>query len=271
MQVWQDRYKREGLIGTIVFHVLLFLLFLYVGLPYMVPKPEQGITVNFGTSMEGSGEIQPETAGEPVNNPTQDPQPDPTPVEPTPPVDAPEDVVTQDDTDAPEVQATEKPNPEKPKEKPVEEPKEEPKPEQTISSKLNNALDRFKQSSSQSGGSEGDDADKSGDKGQINGTKDSGAYTGGGSGDGNYQLGNRKALSRPKPNYTCQEEGRVVIDIRVDRNGKTLKASVGKGTTNTAECLTQQAIQAALKTKWQPNPDAPIEQIGKITYQFILK
>lgn len=270
MQVWEDKYKREGLIGTILVHIMLFLLFLFVGLPYMVPKPEQGITVNFGTSAEGSGEIEPETTGDPVSNPTPTPQPDPTPVEPTPPVDAPEEVITQDDVEAPEVQATETPKPEKPKEKPVEEPKEDPEPKPTISNKLNNALNKFKQSSSQSGGSEGNDQNKTGNKGQINGEKGPGAYTGGGSGDGNYQLGNRKALSRPKPNYTCQEEGKVVIDIRVDRNGNTLKASIGKGTTNSAECLTQQAIQAALRTKWQATPDAPIEQVGKITYHFIL-
>ena len=268
MQVWQDKYKREGLVGTLVIHLILFLIFLFVGLPYMVPRPEQGITVNFGTSNVGMGEVQPETSGEQVTEPIPDPQPEPTPPTETTPVEAQEDVLTQDTEDAPEVEATENPT-EKQPEEPKETPKE-PEPEPTISDKLSNALNKFKSSSAQSGGSEGDD-NQAGDKGQVNGTPDGGAYTGGGTGNGDYQLGNRKAVSRPKPNYTCQEEGKVVIDIKVDRNGKTINASVGKGTTNTAECLTKQAIQAALKTKWQANPDAPLEQFGKITYHFILK
>ncbi len=50
MHVWEDKYKREGLIGTIVFHVILLLIFIFAGLPYTVPRPEQGILVNFGTS-----------------------------------------------------------------------------------------------------------------------------------------------------------------------------------------------------------------------------
>lgn len=276
MHVWEDKYKREGLIGTIVFHVILLLIFIFAGLPYTIPRPEQGILVNFGTSDVGSGEVQPDVSGATSTQQPVDPTPEPvTQPEPnnTPPVE--EQVVTQDNEEAPEVPASEEPKEEtKPSEKKPTEttPKEEPKPveEPKISNKLSDALSKLKTSSQNAGGSEGDD-DQAGDKGQINGDKNGEAYTGAGSGNGDYQLGNRKALSRPKPSYTCQEEGKVVIDIKVDRTGKTVNATVGKGTTNTAECLTSQAIQAALKTKWQSNPDAPFEQVGKITYHFILK
>ena len=62
----------------------------------------------------------------------------------------------------------------------------------------------------------------------------SGSGSGGGSG---YSLGNRKALSKPAPNYTCNEVGKVVVEVSVDRNGRTISAiAVIKGTTNTAKC-----------------------------------
>lgn len=104
----------------------------------------------------------------------------------------------------------------------------------------------------------------------------SGSGIGGGNGNGigngsGYSLGNRKALSKPAPNYNCNEEGKVVVEITVDRNGHVISAKPGvKGTTNTANCLLSQAKIAALNTKWEPSNDAPDSQIGKIIYNFSL-
>ena len=124
------------------------------------------------------------------------------------------------------------------------------------------------------GGSEGTD-DESGDKGQENGTPDGDTYSGtpggGGGGNGNYRLSGRNALQKIKPVYDCQESGRVVVQVRVDRNGNTTDAKLElKGTTNSASCLVKRAVQAAMKTKWEAKPDAPDVQIGTITYQFEL-
>jgi hypothetical protein len=96
----------------------------------------------------------------------------------------------------------------------------------------------------------------------------SGGGTGGGSG---YSLGNRKALSKPAPKYTCNESGKVVVEVSVDRNGNTINATAGiKGTTNTAKCLLDQARIAAMNTKWDASSDAPEKQVGKIVYNFNL-
>lgn len=101
-----------------------------------------------------------------------------------------------------------------------------------------------------------------------------GAGSGGGSGNGiggGYSLGNRKAIAKPAPKYNCNEEGKVVVEVSVDRNGKTISAIAGvKGTTNTAKCLLEQAKVAALNTKWDASSDAPEKQIGKIVYNFNL-
>ena len=98
----------------------------------------------------------------------------------------------------------------------------------------------------------------------------SGSGKGSGSGSG-YALGNRKALSKPSPNYTCNEEGKVVVEISVNRSGQVISAKAGvQGTTNTAGCLLSQAKIAALNTKWESSNDAPDIQTGKIIYNFSL-
>lgn len=275
MELIRDKHKREGFIGTVIFHIILLIVFIYAGLTYTVPPPEYGMLVNFGTSDTGSGDVQPEKSGDPVI--TEDvPEPVEEVVESTPETPEPvqEQIVTQEVEDAPEV--VEQPKEEKPKE-PVEEtppkevveekPKEEEKPK--ISSKVNNAFSKLKNSKSTSGGSEGDD-NNPGDKGQEHGSMDPGAYQGGGGGNGDYFLGGRKA-NLIKPVDDSQEEGIVIVEIIVDRNGRVLKAFPGaKGSTTTSAKLYKKAKEAALKTKFTPKPDAPLEQKGYIKYNFIL-
>lgn len=51
--------KIGGAIGTIVYHVILLLLLMFFGFSKIVPTEEEGLTVNFGTSDEGSGFFEP--------------------------------------------------------------------------------------------------------------------------------------------------------------------------------------------------------------------
>jgi len=60
----------RGLVGTIIYHVLLLLLLLFAGLTFPVPPPEEeGILVNFGTDATGAGDYEPsgddQQAGDP--------------------------------------------------------------------------------------------------------------------------------------------------------------------------------------------------------------
>lgn len=121
-------------------------------------------------------------------------------------------------------------------------------------------------------GGEGDD-NQAGDKGKVTGDPNASGYYGiGGDGSGgNYKLGNRKALNRPKPTYDCNEEGKVVVSISVDRAGRVFAAQAGiKGTTNSAPCLLNRAKEAALKTKFNADSKAPEKQVGAIIYNFSL-
>ena len=181
-----------------------------------------------------------------------------------------------------------------PTEKPVVVTPEKPKVSESTNSALANLL------GGNATGGDGNDG-VAGNKGKLNGTVGSSDYygsggsgggTGGGHGTGNgtgsgsgtgpgsgggsgggsgYSLGNRKALTKPEPKYTCNESGRVVVEVTVDRNGKTINAVPGvKGSTNLAKCLLDQAKLAAMATKWQSSDDAPAVQTGQIIYNFSL-
>jgi TonB family protein len=182
-----------------------------------------------------------------------------------------DNVLTQNNEEAPVIKdKPQKPKP-TPKPKPQKtKPKPKPKPDKNITDILNNVNNAPGAETNNSSG-EGDD-NKPGDKGSTSGDPNASGYYGnggtGGGGNGNYRLGNRKALTKPKPAYNCNEEGRVVIKIYVDRAGNVTKAVLGKGTTNNAPCLVDKAIEAAKRTKWQPDNKASEPQIGKIIFNF---
>jgi hypothetical protein len=94
---------------------------------------------------------------------------------------------------------------------------------------------------------------------------------GSGTGDGNsYDLGGRSSRSLPKPSCNSVEQGRVVVSIWVNREGRVTRVSAGaKGTTVTDPSLIRQAESAARQALFSANPDGPEEQIGKIIYNFI--
>ena len=87
--------------------------------------------------------------------------------------------------------------------------------------------------------------------------------------DGYILSDNRQAVRKIKPNYSCEEFGQIVVRVWVNREGQTIKAEPGvRGTTESSSCLFKEAKYAALKTTWTPHFDAPEVQIGKITYNF---
>jgi outer membrane biosynthesis protein TonB len=259
MELLTDKNSRLGLIGTVVFHALLLILFLLYGLTTPVPIPEQSIVINFGTSNDGAGKIQPEEVNAAPKSSQQvtenAKQVDPTPTK------ANTEAVTQDNVDAVSLNEkkteTKKPEPE-----PVKEPERTVNKQALFPGKSNTSANS---SSEGETGKPGDQGDPGGDK---KATSHTGNYTGGGD---SYNLGLRKAKTKPKPHYDCQESGKVVVEIKVDKDGNTVGAQAGKrGTTNMASCLITKAEEAAMKTKWEPDPSAPELQVGFITYNFTL-
>ena len=112
-----------------------------------------------------------------------------------------------------------------------------------------------------------------GEQGSHNGLKDMERYDGnGGSGGGPaYDLGGRGAKSIPSPSRDFDEEGRVVVDIWVDKDGRVQRAEIGKGTTVTNSSMRESARQAALSAIFVQDKNASELQKGTITYTFIIR
>ncbi len=88
----------------------------------------------------------------------------------------------------------------------------------------------------------------------------------------NARLKGRNTLGAiPRPAYSEQDEGTVVVDIWVDNYGNVTKAVPGgTGTTVNNSKLWAAARAAALKTHFNQSADAPALQQGTITYKFKL-
>lgn len=258
---------------------LIVVALFFVGLTYLDPPEEFGIALNFGTSEVGQGDIQPTEALRPAasQDAVQEQQ---EAVKEQVTQAAPkiaEEVLSQDSEDAivikKQLEAKKKADEVARKEREQREAIAKQQAEELEKrKKLDALIGGVSNSSGTATGGQGND-NTAGDKGKITGDPNASGYYGNGSGGsgGDYQLGNRKPISRPKPNYICDEEGLVVVSIEVNVYGKVINATPGiKGSTNTAACLLSQAKEAALKTTWQPDSNAPSKQIGVIKYRFSL-
>jgi outer membrane biosynthesis protein TonB len=107
--------------------------------------------------------------------------------------------------------------------------------------------------------------------GDPNGTGTGTNGSGPGSGNGaSYNLIGR-TWHPNLPTNTTQKTGKVVVTIRVDRKGNVLYAKYQqKGSTTTDVQLIQIAEEGARRSKFSENPNAEAEQIGTITYNFIV-
>ena len=246
-----SKNKQNAIIGTILFHILLLLCFIYMGLTYQIPPPpEEGITINFGYQDFGSSSEQPEPIVEEeitpqkLNNRFV------------------EEITTQDIEEIPISKS-------KDQIKKSEEIKkaEDKKPDPVVNIKALYTGKKQNNSISQGIGEE------QGDQGIKDGNQNSNTYNGVSNGTNGiaYQLGDRTIAEITKPIYDSQQQGKVVVTIRVNRNGNVISASPGaKGSTTTSLYLYAKAKEAALKTTFEANSKAPEIQVGTIIYNFKL-
>ncbi|MDR2692039.1 MAG: TonB family protein [Dysgonamonadaceae bacterium] len=88
-----------------------------------------------------------------------------------------------------------------------------------------------------------------------------------------FNLGGRTlagAEGLPKPAYSDQEEGNIVVNITVDPRGNVISAEIGKGTTIGSMAMRKSALDAARKAKFS-SIDRNNNQVGTITYKYYLK
>jgi len=71
------------------------------------------------------------------------------------------------------------------------------------------------------------------------------------------------------PGYLCKGGGKVVLNVIVDQEGYVTSAIIGSGSTTTDQCLLDEAVNSALKSKFAAKSAAPKKSPGTIVYRFI--
>lgn len=293
MSLLDTRHKKKSFtLTTLLLSVLLLLMF-YIGLTYLDPPIENGITVNFGTMEFGMGNEQPK---EPVKSQPavkEEVVEDAVPEEAAAPT---EEVASEEVTEKPAEKLLTREDEEAIKIKQQKEAEqreaaakkaaaeqlareqkaaeEKARLEQEAKKKKLDALmGGLNKSEGTDKGSEGDDQ-QAGDKGQPDGDPYATSYygsPGSGSGTGGYGLNGRSLMGNGKVQQECNEEGRVVVQIVVDRSGKVVSATPGvRGTTNNDPCLMIPAKQTALQYRWNADNNAPPQQVGFVVVNFKL-
>jgi TonB family protein len=272
-----------GTITAVVFALLLLFLFLFRIVTPIPPFPEsspEGMEIAYGFDDAGFGNTENRDMGDESNikkNLSASMPQASSPEEPP---------LTEDDGEPVKINQPEKiEKPIKPIEKPIvnnNPPKDikptEEKPKENKA--LNNLLDKFKNkkegSTNASQGGGGTDEGASGNLGAPDGNPNSNGRGGSGNnpdGSGNgkskfrFDLKGRSIVQPPLLVKDSQEEGKVVVDITVDKNGNVLSVSIGRGTTTTSGVLRSKAKQAVKQMKFNSSSEFE-EQSGSVTIVF---
>lgn len=301
---------KNGIIGTIVTHVVVLALLLFFGFFTPLPLPsEEGILVNFGNSETGFGLEEP-APGESAPLKSQEEKVASAPAKKvvTPP--EKEELLTQDLEKTAAIETAKKKKAEdrekakilkeKQKQEQLEKQQEyeaekarkaelarqqeeenkrlaqaaaEQRKVGEINSRAKNAFGANGKGSPDSKSTSQGVTYGPGNQGSPGGSANVDRYgPGGGVGNGvSFSLDGRTAQSLPKPNYPGNEEGLVVVQVTVNKNGQVTKAEAGvKGSNTTDPALIAAAKKAALLARFNVNDNAPEFQTGTITYRFVL-
>ena len=234
-----------GIAGSVAFHLFILLILGFTVLKTVVPDEDGGILVNFGNVNAAAGTFEPKYTGQ---EPPQETTPPPPPV-PEPKEEAEKERIRKEEAEKKRLA------------------EERRKKEQAISNKVAGAFGI----GSQEGNSQGDAGSGTGNQGSPFGNSDHGANEGVG-GYGSFNLNGRSigAGGLPRPAYTMQEEGRIVINITVDPKGNVIFAEIGKGTNIDNGSMRKSALDAAKRAKFNSISGAN-NQSGTITYLYKLK
>ena len=266
----------ESGVATTIICIIILLILLFCGMTVHKDEMDEGVMISLGYAEEGFGESVP--------NPTPTPTPEAAPVPtPTPPPAAPEvstpseeDLMTQEDPSvALEAEKKRKQAEEEAKRRAEEERIAREKAEQeriarekaAEEARIKAEQEAKKNQASSLAGSAFQNMGKG--QGQTKGETQQGNPAGQGSQGGHsWSLDGRNLLGKlAQPSYQGNEEGRIVVEIRVDASGNVISAAIHKHTTITNETLRNAAVEAAKKNKFSTGGGVAI---GTITYNFRL-
>lgn len=280
MKYLETKHERDSAKLTALIAVILLLLLFVMGTPYMDPPEEYGVSVNFGTTDFGQGNVQPlkPIKSEPVNI-NKPAEVEPVKAQPSKSSEVQEQVLTAENEEA---IAIKKQKDAENKAKAIADAKAKAESDRIAKEKreldekkkkLDALIGGVSKSEGTASGGEGND-NKAGDKGQLDGDPYAPSYFGSpgtGSGGVGYGLNGRGSARYQSLKQNCNESGMVIVKIVVNQNGNVVEAEPGvRGTTNTAACLLEPAKKIALSHKWAPDQNAPTKQIGFVKVNFQL-
>lgn len=255
-----DKDDIFGLVGTIIFHLIILLILWFTVLKTVIPEEEGGILVNFGNLDMAAGTFEPRYTDEVLpQNTTPTP---PTRTEET----AEEELVTQDTEES--VSLAEKRKKEEERKRKEEEERqrlaeEQRKREEAISNRVANQMANAFNREGTGEPSQGETDKVTGDQGNPFGNSDRGSVSSNLAG----RMGSEGLFI---PQDKQQEEGNIVVDVTIDSRGKVVAAIIGKGTNIINPDTRREAIQAAFKTGFKAS-DKPDNIQGTITYKYRYK
>ena len=85
-----------------------------------------------------------------------------------------------------------------------------------------------------------------------------------------YSLEGRHKIFLPIPVFKCEGEGKIVVQILVNRNGRVIDTKILKDKCDVQDdCLFEAAIEASQRTRFNVSNASPVSQQGTITYHFV--
>jgi len=271
MAFLQTTYEKKSFWTTAFILLAVLLLLFFAGLRYLDPPPENGILIAFGNTDPGNSL----TLAPPIQATTEETiVPEMNAATEVKEVmveevvsEALEEVLTTADSELvlPKELAEKVPEtvPEKTPEKVI----------QQASAATKAALANILGAKEAQGSGIGN-GEKSANQGLSDGSKYANSFYGSTTGEVQgfgFGLAGRSLASKGSVTPDCNEEGRVVVAITVDRSGKVIAADPGvKGSTNNAPCLLAPAKATAFMYQWAPDVEAPEKQIGFVVINFKL-
>ncbi len=276
--------RLQGIIGTVVVHLIILLILFVVTLHAATPDEESGVPVMLGSAELSQGDADPYTLTE--VDVLDELQPETAPADPSVETPSEQEMLTQDLEETVAMKPQKKPVKPKtevktPPKKQPEQPKQPTKTPEQIAAEKRAAAEKaaaeeaakkiagaFGKGSSM--GNRGTGTTGSGVQGSSTGNSNTGKSTGVG-GVGSWDLNGRSLTgSLPIPVYNVQDEGRVVVTIVVNPSGRVISTSINKRTNTVSTALRRAAEEAARKARFNVT-DGVNNQTGTITYYFKLR
>ena len=274
-----SKHKLKGIIFSLIFHLIAIACFLYFGLSYQTPPPdEKGIAINFGFNNTSNNinieEVKTPPEIKKVNNSNLITPPNNTIIN-----QSVKETISVNEIEEKIKEPVTKPEIIEEEVESVNENDDEKETEETIESEIKNEVIEEEQQvvdpkaifSKKNKNENSFDESKIDFGGESNVKNENIDGHESGSDGISFNLAGRNVSLRILPDYDVQDEGIVVVIITVNRDGIVTNAITGSnGTTTFNKNLLLKAKQAALKTRFSVNNNAPISQQGKIIYNFKL-